>query len=109
MRLLTIGIWRVQSRQGALDGARLDLPIFQLNKPLWRQAEDCAFLKADKCTERGAVGLVESLKGEPLIPLILRLKTLGKVDLIAVPAVKIALYLAKLFAVLRAAHIGLPR
>ena len=83
--------------------------VFQQNKSFRRKAEDCTFLKTNKCTKRGAVGVIESDKCLPLIALVMRLKTLGKIDLVTVSAVQIILHLAEFFAVLSTAHIGLPR
>ena len=63
--------------------------VLQQNKTFWRKAEDNAFLKTNKRAERGAVSVIEFDKCLPLIPLVMRLKTLREVDLVTIAAVQI--------------------
>ena len=81
MGLLTIGGGIFKPGQRTFNRTRLDVLILQQNKTFWRKAEDCTFLKTNKRAKRGAVGVIESGKCLPLIALVMRLKTLGKIDL----------------------------
>ena len=79
-----------------------------MNKALWRQAEDSALRQTYECAERRLVAGIKTGKRLPLISVISRLETLGKVHLITVAALQIRLNAREFFSVFRLAHIRAP-
>ena len=89
--LLTIGIGIFKPGQRTFNRTRLDMLILQQNKTFRRKTEDNAFLKTNKRAERGAVSVIEFDECLPLIPLVMRLKTLREVDLVTIAAFPLTL------------------
>ncbi len=107
-RLLAIGQRIRQPGQSTFDGPSLNAIPLQMDKPLWRQAQDGPFLKTHEGAERRAVAGVEAGERLPLIAFIGSLKALGQIDLIAVAALQISLHPGKFIGILRWRHIGAP-
>nr|VUD23998.1 Uncharacterised protein [Salmonella sp. NCTC 7297] len=106
--MLTVRLRIAKPWKRTFDRARLDMTVLQLDKTLGRKTQYSAVMQTKKGAKWGAICAVKAFESLPLITLVARLKTLGKIDLITVAAVQPGLHLTKLFAILATRHIGLP-